>query len=185
MAAHEYAEEQFQYFWFAVENIAEMTKSVEKVPDQCPKCSAPLFCTACNEVPLHRPYAKQAIMALIKSVVTDAPEAAYARLSKVRHMLLHGDTKEAIEVDIEGTLAEHVDLVARVAFAAIVNALKIQGKGQPLRFLEPSEYANKTATMVVRGRIGSPPSPAIDIDDVGMPQATFEAGPIRDQATER
>ena len=36
--------DQFQYFWFALEIIAEFQKGEEKVPSNCPHCNSPLFC---------------------------------------------------------------------------------------------------------------------------------------------
>jgi hypothetical protein len=61
-------EDQFQYFWFALEILAEYQKAPEKVTDKCPHCRSSLYCETCKTHPTHRPYPKQAIRALIQGV---------------------------------------------------------------------------------------------------------------------
>jgi hypothetical protein len=80
--------DQFQYFWFALEIIAESQKSSEKVPDKCPLCQSPLYCESCKMHPVHRPYAKQAIRALLSVVDKECDDAMFARLDKTRNGLL-------------------------------------------------------------------------------------------------
>ena len=58
-------DDQFTYFWFALEIVAEFQKPTEKVHDKCPHCQSPLYCEKCEKHPEHRPYAKQAIRALM------------------------------------------------------------------------------------------------------------------------
>ena len=41
--------EQFQFFWYALEILAEYIKPTIKVPSKCPKCNGDLFCPVCKE----------------------------------------------------------------------------------------------------------------------------------------
>ena len=52
----EYADDQFYYFWLAIELLAIETKAPEPVHDACPKCRGPLFCNSCGIAPTHKPY---------------------------------------------------------------------------------------------------------------------------------
>ena len=67
-------EEQFQYFWFAIEILAEHQKTSGKVADKCSICGSPLYCETCKEHTTHKPYAKQAIRALIQAADKDCDE---------------------------------------------------------------------------------------------------------------
>jgi hypothetical protein len=55
------AEDQFQYFWLAIETLASATKPSGRVPSYCQTCNEPLFCPKCNEVTTHRMFEIQAI----------------------------------------------------------------------------------------------------------------------------
>lgn len=61
-------EDQFSYFWFALEIAAETLKGPEKVPSKCPKCREPLYCAKCGEHPMHRRYAGEAIQRVVERV---------------------------------------------------------------------------------------------------------------------
>jgi len=107
-------DDQFQYFWFALEIIAESQKGQEKVPSNCPHCSSPLFCESCNTRPVHKRYQKQAIQALVTAIDKHCDDVMFKRLDKTRNGLMHGRTMNEIEdehcegqkhiVDILGTL---------------------------------------------------------------------------------
>src|SRR5579862_8623776 len=90
-------DDQFTNFWFALEIVAEFQKSTERVADVCPKCRSPLYCETCQTQPTHRPYAKQAIRALLKAVDGDCDDATIDRLDKTRNSLMHGSTLKEIE----------------------------------------------------------------------------------------
>jgi len=61
-------DDQFMYFWFAMEIVAEYQKPSEKISDKCPRCGSPLYCDSCEAHPTHRPYPKQAIRALMQAL---------------------------------------------------------------------------------------------------------------------
>jgi hypothetical protein len=48
-------DDQFTYFWFALEIVAEFQKPTEKVHDKCPHCQSQLYCEKCEKHPAHRP----------------------------------------------------------------------------------------------------------------------------------
>jgi hypothetical protein len=54
-------DDQFTFFWLMIELVAQLIKEPAPVPDRCPKCKTPLYCSECEATPLHRPFAKQAI----------------------------------------------------------------------------------------------------------------------------
>jgi hypothetical protein len=83
-------DDQFMNFWFALEIVAEFNKPTEKVHDKCSKCHSPLYCEQCATHPVHRPYAKQAIRALLKTVDSACDDATIERLDKTRNGLMHG-----------------------------------------------------------------------------------------------
>lgn len=171
-------EEQFQYFWYAIEIVAELVKKTDRVPDSCPRCDGPLFCPACNEVPMHRPFAKQAILALIRAVVDIDPDATFRMLADARNLLLHGESVETIEHKLGKPFADIVDSTARIAWIAIVNSLRLE-PGEPLKVLDVNRHTRMEATLVLVGSIGSPPLEGCpDIDAVTMPLAKFEMGPV-------
>lgn len=75
-------DDQFTYFWFALEIVAELQKSTEKVHDKCPHCQSKLYCEKCEKHPSHRPYAKQAIRALMKAADPECDDRTVGLLDK-------------------------------------------------------------------------------------------------------
>ena len=49
-------DEQFQFFWFAIETLAVEIRDTSRFPDECPRCHTRLHCPECSETPTHRPY---------------------------------------------------------------------------------------------------------------------------------
>lgn len=117
------ATEQFMYFWFALELLAEASKSPERVPDRCALCRGPLFCQTCDRVTTHRPYPKQAIEALIKRHVTGEPEAFFEKADKARNALMHGTNPREIEHAIGVTWSGLADDLGPATWAALITAL--------------------------------------------------------------
>jgi hypothetical protein len=111
--------DQFQYFWFAIEIIAEFQKSTEKVNDKCPKCQSSLYCEACKTHPKHKPYAKQAIATLLKAVDKDCSDEVLERLDKTRNGLMHGKTLKEIWHGEEEP-EKIVDVLGALVFRALV-----------------------------------------------------------------
>jgi hypothetical protein len=175
-------EEQFQYFWFAIELVAQVGKTAARVADECPHCHGPLYCNACDKTPTHRQYPKQAIRELVRKVIRDEPDAAIEYLEEVRNTLLHGDEVDEIVKKTGKPLTEAVDLAGRVAWASILNSMPLQGSGT-VKFLTVNTHINREMTMTLLGKIGSPANADCpDIEAISMPEMSFQLGPIASAA---
>ena len=115
--------ETFQYFWFALETLAERDKPDIRVPDLCPKCRKPLYCEDCKKVPEHRPYPKQAIEALIKSVVKGNFEQFFDMSQKIRHALMHGENIQNFGKENNVDINKVRDDLGKVVWGAIFNQI--------------------------------------------------------------
>jgi len=146
-----YPDDQFQYFWFVVELLAQMEKSTDKVNDLCSKCRSPLHCETCDEYPTHRPYPKQAILGLFRQVITDEPDAFFEKTNRMRNCLLHGDDIKAIEVELDTDISSMVDKLGNVAWVAIYRSLVKSFKGKPsqerLALIQTNTYTHRTMTI--------------------------------------
>lgn len=140
------SDDQFQYFWFALELIATSQKSSEKVPDQCPHCKSPLYCESCKKHPYHKPYDKQAIRALIKAVDKDCDDATLEMLEKARNSLMHGDTLREIEKMLPDPREEIVDVLGKIVFKALINQFPREIFNEKVVFGNPSTYVHRTLT---------------------------------------
>jgi hypothetical protein len=45
------SDEQFELFWFSIETLARHLRDKAKVPDLCPRCREPLYCSTCQSSP--------------------------------------------------------------------------------------------------------------------------------------
>ena len=115
--------EQFQFFWYALEILAEHVKPTIKVPSKCPKCNGDLFCSVCNENPLHRPYPKQAIKMLVDRHVTGKPDRFFTLIDEARNRLLHGDDPLVIEQELEIKWEKISDSLGHATWAALFSTL--------------------------------------------------------------
>lgn len=113
-------DDQFVSFWFALELIAEFNKSTEKVHDSCPQCKSPLYCEKCHSHPVHRPYAKQAIRALLKAADSECDDDTIERLDETRNSLMHGSTLREIQASLPQPHEEIVDVLGRLLWRALV-----------------------------------------------------------------
>ena len=154
-------EDQFQYFWFALEILAEHQKSPEKVADRCPQCKSPLYCENCKTHPTHRPYAKQAIRALIQAVDKTCKEETIEALDKARNALTHGATLEEIEEELPSSGEHIVDVLGRILFRALVHQFPKEIFKETVHFGSPTTYLHRTmtgianvSTMVPKGEDG-------------------------------
>ena len=141
-------DDQFQCFWFALELIAISQKSSEKVHDQCPHCKSPLYCETCKKHPLHRPYDKQAIRALIKAVDKDYDDGTLEMLGDARNALMHGATLREIEKKLPEPREEIVDVLGRIVFKVLINQLPREIFTEKVVFGNPSTYVHRTLTGV-------------------------------------
>ncbi|HEY8084826.1 MAG TPA: methylamine utilization protein MauJ [Methylophilaceae bacterium] len=141
-------DDQFQYFWFALELIAISQKSTAKVPDQCPHCKSPLYCETCKKHPLHKPYDKQAIRAMIKAVDNDCDEATLERLGDTRNALMHGATLREFEKKFTEPHEEIVDVLGRIVFKVLISQISRETFTEKMVFGNPSTYIHRTLTGV-------------------------------------
>lgn len=117
-------DDQFMNFWFALEIAAEFQKSTDKVSDKCAVCGSPLYCESCKTHTTHKPYARQAIRALLKRVDQDCNDAVVDRLDRARNGLMHGSTLEEIEEagDDDQEPHEHVvNVLGHLVWRALVH----------------------------------------------------------------
>lgn len=149
-----YLDEQFQYFWFALETMAENNKETAKVPDQCPKCNSALYCEICKETSTHKPYPKQAIEQLIKKVVKNDPEKICAMLSKVRHALLHGNDTDDVERSFSTDMSQLVDILGQTVWVTLLNSFQAPSEGATLSFLKTNTYSHRRLVTKVVMRVG-------------------------------
>jgi hypothetical protein len=137
-------EDQFQYFWFALEILAEFNKTPERVNDRCPVCQSPLYCEKCDHHPTHKPYPKQAIKTLIKAVDKDCDEETLISLDKARNALMHGATLKEIETELDKSREDIVDVLGEILFKALINQFPKQLFTENIRFGAPNTYIHRT-----------------------------------------
>lgn len=152
-------EEQFQYFWFALEILAEHQKPSDKVSSKCQACHDDLFCRKCNNVPLHRPYPKQSIKLLINKHVTGDTDHFFDVVDEARNRLLHGDDPEAIERDLKVKWERISDGLGKATYAALISALlnnsaaKATEKTQ-LSLIQTNTFAHYDVIVAIDGAMG-------------------------------
>jgi hypothetical protein len=118
-------DDQFQCFFFAIEILAEYHKATEKVPDRCPVCRNDLYCQKCGSVPLHRPYAKQAIRDLLVRLLPKVGEQLFELLDTVRNRTMHGHQIDEIEAQLDVSFSDVVDKAGRAAYTCIMHSLRL------------------------------------------------------------
>lgn len=119
-------EEQFSYFWFALEIAAECVKDTEKVPHKCMSCQEPLFCQACQTIPTHRKFAKDAIQNLIKVYSPDGADEISKTLFKIRNTLQHGRRIESIESELPCKIEQAVNKLANITWNSILAVMRLE-----------------------------------------------------------
>lgn len=157
-------DDQFIYFWFALEIIAEFQKSTEKVADKCSNCRSPLYCETCKKTPLHRPYAKQAINALLKAVDKDCDDATIVRLDKTRNSLMHGSTLAEIEKDLGAAQDHVVDVLGRLLWRALILQFPKENFDGTLAMGYPSTHLHRTVHGIAHINTVVPSKPDGDLD---------------------
>jgi hypothetical protein len=172
-------DDQFTNFWFALEIVAEFQKSTDKVPNACPKCRAPLYCQTCETHPTHRPYAKQAIRELLKSVDKDCDDAIIARLDKTRNSLMHGATLKEIEDSLPQPHEEIVDVLGRLLWKALVHQFPKEMFDGKLAMGSPTTYVHRTMHAVahVQTIVPKDSNGDLDLSFTGMTASVVPFGP--------
>jgi hypothetical protein len=143
-------DDQFTYFWFALEIVAEFQKPTEKVHDKCPHCQSALYCEKCNKHPEHKPYAKQAIRALMKAADEKCDDATVNLLDKTRNSLMHGSTLREIESALPDPHESIVDTLGRLLFKALVFQFPKEMFDGTLVMGVPSTFVHYEANAVAR-----------------------------------
>jgi hypothetical protein len=139
-------EDQFQYFWFALEILAEFQKPPENVADRCPHCKSPLYCETCKRHPTHRPYAKQAIRAMVQAVEEACDEQTLEALDKARNALMHGATLKEIEYNLPKSDEHIIDVLGRIVFKALIHQFPREIFKERFHLGSPTTYIHRTMT---------------------------------------
>lgn len=145
-------DDQFQYFWFALEIIATSEKAKDKVNDLCPQCRGNLFCQHCNKHPTHKPYPKDKIFSLIKLANNSLSDETIKTLGDVRNWLMHGSELSDFR-GVEEPLKQ-VDLLGRTVFAVILMKIPFENENIDLEFGHPNTYLHQKVSM--RANIQTP-----------------------------
>ena len=157
-------DDQFVYFWFALELIAEFQKSIEKVHDKCPQCQSPLYCESCETHPLHKPYAKQAIRALLKAADKDCDDVTIERLDKTRNDLMHGATLREIEARLPQPHEQIVDVLGQLLWRALVLQFPHEMFDGSLEMGFPSAFVHRQMQTVANIEMAVPLGSDGDLD---------------------
>ena len=112
-------DEQFSYFWFALEIVAQATKSSEKIASKCPVCQEPLFCEKCGKSPMHKPFQTDAIRQLIERVHPDNSIEVAETLLSIRHTLMHGNRISSVINDLPCTDMQAINKLGMITWRAI------------------------------------------------------------------
>ena len=150
-------EEQFEFFWFALETIARMRADRSKVPDRCAMCREPLFCRKCERVTEHRPYPTQAIRTLFDTYVQGEPQKLFDMCSKMRHALMHGDQITKVEDQFGMKLGTLVDQVGRLAWVVVLDCLlktSTQTGTVKLRLVQASTFLHQRQEVYAHIAVG-------------------------------
>ena len=151
----DYADERFQFFWFALEILAERGKAPEMVPDRCPKCRTELFCPRCQKVSVHKPYPKQAIQQLLEKHVRGHWLKLFTILDKVRNSLLHGEYPDEIEKSLSIDLVSVADHLGKAVWAALISSFSLPAGEKKLSFIQPQTFSHMKLSMWSDLSIGS------------------------------
>lgn len=142
-------DDQFTYFWFALEIVAEFQKPTAKVHDRCPQCQSALYCEKCETRPQHKPYAKQAIRALLMDPDDGCDDATFALLDKTRNSLMHGTTLKEIEGSLPDPHQSVIDTLGRLLWKALIRQFPKESFDGSIVMGEPSTYVRYKKTAVV------------------------------------
>lgn len=167
-------EDQFQYFWFALEIIAEHQKSSEKVPDRCPDCHNPLYCETCKKHPTHRMYAKQAIRALIEAADKDCKVDTIEMLDETRNRLMHGAIIREIEDKLPKPSEDIVDVLGKIVFKALVHQFPREIFREYFHVAVPTTYVHRTMTGVAHVQTVAQKDATGEISMGGITGLTFQ-----------
>lgn len=141
-------DDQFTYFWFALEIVAEFKKPTVKVHDKCPHCQSALYCEICKKHPEHRPYAKQAIRELMTVADDECDDATIDLLDKTRNSLMHGSTLREMEGALPEPHESVVDILGRILWKALIKQFPTKLFDGRLVMGTPSTYVHYQANAI-------------------------------------
>lgn len=165
--------DQFQYFWYALEILAEHLKPSTKVASTCPHCHGDLHCMSCDKVPLHRPYPKQAIRMVIEKHVKPDPLLVFEKLDDARNKLLHGVDRKGIEQDLGVPWEKLSDKLGKITWLALLDTLagqmmsvSAEAGREKLALIDVSTYThyqvNMRTDLIMGAHHANPADPQID-----------------------
>jgi methylamine utilization protein MauJ len=151
-------DDQFTFFWFVVELIAQIIKEPSRVPDKCPTCREPLYCPTCQTSPLHRPYPKQAIEQLFLKYCSNEPEIFYGRATEARNFLMHGDEVHSIEAALKIEFPNLVNEMGELAWISILNQFTPALVNKTPLFLQTNQYVYMNLSAKAHVQVGFAPN---------------------------
>ncbi len=180
------AEEQFSYFWFALEIVAQLLKTPAKVPSKCSMCGGPLHCEACKCAPVHAPYPKQAIREIVERVHPKDADEVFRTLDFIRNTLMHGKRIESILHKLPCNQQQAINKLAFVTWHAIALTFPPPPENKPLHLGYVDNFVRRTmifsATLITTLLpVGDPDNPSIEdfpnieVDMHRVPRAESES----------
>lgn len=172
-------DDQFTYFWFALEIVAEFQKPTAKVNDKCPHCQSALYCEQCEMHPQHRPYAKQAIRAVLMDADEGCDDATVVLLDKTRNSLMHGMTLKEIESSLPDPHESVIDTLGRLLWKVLVRQFPKEMFDGSLVMGLPSTYVHYKMAAVAHIRTVVPVDADghFDLNFTGIVAAIKPLGP--------
>lgn len=173
-----FSDDQFQFFWFVVELIAEIGKDPTKVHDICQKCGENLYCEKCAEYPTHRAFPKQAIRTLFEKRIPKNAAKFYETALYVRNRLLHGDEVNDIERKEGIILSDVVDQLGELAWVSVVNAFLQFSSGNsvlagvPLHIFRTNMYSHRNLNVGVKMLVYTNPNNPT-LEQIARPEISF------------
>lgn len=128
-------EDQFTYFWFALEISARLTKGTEKVPSKCQKCQSPLYCENCSTYPVHKKYEGEAIRDAICRHVEANSEEVFKTLQKIRHTILHGERITSVIDSLPCSQEEAVNALSHITQSALLEIFTTDNEHAPAKVM--------------------------------------------------
>lgn len=157
-------DDQFVNFWFALEIVAEFQKPTDKVFDKCPRCQAALYCESCKTHPVHKPFASQAIRALLKAADKECDDGTIDRLLKTRNSLMHGSTLKEIEDSLPQPHEQIVDVLGQLLWKALILQFPHGMFDGTLAMGYPSTYVHRTLRAIAQMQTITPVGGDGDLD---------------------
>jgi hypothetical protein len=178
-------EEQFSYFWFALEIAAETLKGTDKVNSKCPRCRSNLFCEQCDDYPTHRRYPGEAIQQVLQTVQPEGTDQIFEALQTIRHTLMHGGRISSIIDQLPCNAEQAVNKLAYITWHAIWMMFKPSEGEETLNFGYVDNIVRRTivgtAHVVTQMLGGNPNDPHIkdfpNINFTAVPTSAYTQAP--------